>query len=570
MLVASRALVGVAARSLAETEDTVTLVQYRGLVLLGVAGRDERREPRRRARRPPVDRDTALCDRLVARGLVDRATSDQNRREVLVSLTRAGQALIRSVTAAPAGRDRHGYGPPDGETTRRYCRGIRRVRRGGGRSARRRLEVGLDDVTGRRLPVGGAASRAFARESRDVAAARRDRRRAHRARRRAVRHDRHQALDGLDNLPLWVDRARAAVGLTIAAVAAALDRTGRHTRDGRRVPPRVPRPDPPARRCAALARTDGRRHRDAGNRARRWVSKARRSTSARRSATRCNTRFPRLFTPLARRLCSSRARPPASPRSSSAPATGAVFALEVPYQDDLARRMLGPALVASASRLPRVRRDPRHRAVPRRHRHPAVLVQGPRRRAACSDCSPGSVPASSPGCCAARKRSRRASRRGSACRPRARLSPRASSPRATCRARTSRPVPATTRSGGRSIPPAASWLIAAILVLRCVATSTAVAGGGVGGLFIPLVVAGALAGRVVGGAVQRARHVAVHRDRRGRVPRRRLSRAARRGRVRRRSDRPARLRRPRPARGGRRRARDGHAVGHRLPACRQR
>ena len=34
VLVASRALVGVAARSLAETEDTVTLVQYRALVLL--------------------------------------------------------------------------------------------------------------------------------------------------------------------------------------------------------------------------------------------------------------------------------------------------------------------------------------------------------------------------------------------------------------------------------------------------------------------------------------------------------------------------------------------------------
>ncbi len=32
-----------------------------------------------------------------------------------------------------------------------------------------------------------------------------------------------------------------------------------------------------------------------------------------------------------------------------APATGAVFALEVPYQDDLARRMLLPALVSSAS-----------------------------------------------------------------------------------------------------------------------------------------------------------------------------------------------------------------------------
>lgn len=32
-----------------------------------------------------------------------------------------------------------------------------------------------------------------------------------------------------------------------------------------------------------------------------------------------------------------------------APATGAIFAIEVPYQDDLARRMLLPALVAAAS-----------------------------------------------------------------------------------------------------------------------------------------------------------------------------------------------------------------------------
>ena len=32
-----------------------------------------------------------------------------------------------------------------------------------------------------------------------------------------------------------------------------------------------------------------------------------------------------------------------------APATGAVFALEVPYQDDLARNMLLPALVSSAA-----------------------------------------------------------------------------------------------------------------------------------------------------------------------------------------------------------------------------
>jgi CIC family chloride channel protein len=44
-------------------------------------------------------------------------------------------------------------------------------------------------------------------------------------------------------------------------------------------------------------------------------------------------------------------------------------------------------------------------------------------------------------------------------------------------------------------------LLLAVLVLRCLATGAAVAGGGVGGLFVPLVVAGALLGRAFGVAV---------------------------------------------------------------------
>lgn len=44
-------------------------------------------------------------------------------------------------------------------------------------------------------------------------------------------------------------------------------------------------------------------------------------------------------------------------------------------------------------------------------------------------------------------------------------------------------------------------LVAALLVMRCIATSTAVGGGAVGGLFIPLVVTGALIGRLVGGEI---------------------------------------------------------------------
>jgi len=45
------------------------------------------------------------------------------------------------------------------------------------------------------------------------------------------------------------------------------------------------------------------------------------------------------------------------------------------------------------------------------------------------------------------------------------------------------------------------WLLIAVLVLRCLATATTLAGGGVGGLFVPLVVGGALVGRAVGDVV---------------------------------------------------------------------
>jgi CIC family chloride channel protein len=47
----------------------------------------------------------------------------------------------------------------------------------------------------------------------------------------------------------------------------------------------------------------------------------------------------------------------------------------------------------------------------------------------------------------------------------------------------------------------AEWVLGAVLVLRCAGTVSAVAAGGVGGLFIPLVVGGALAGRITGDAV---------------------------------------------------------------------
>ncbi len=42
---------------------------------------------------------TRLCDRLVAKGLVNRMSSAANRREVIVALTPQGDALVRAVSA---------------------------------------------------------------------------------------------------------------------------------------------------------------------------------------------------------------------------------------------------------------------------------------------------------------------------------------------------------------------------------------------------------------------------------------------------------------------------------------
>lgn len=97
-MTASRALLAVAARSLAAIDEDVTLPQYRALVVLGQHG------PRR-----PVDLAAALsvtpptatrmCDRLVVKNLVVRDRSDSDRRAVTVSLSEAGKQLVGEVTA---------------------------------------------------------------------------------------------------------------------------------------------------------------------------------------------------------------------------------------------------------------------------------------------------------------------------------------------------------------------------------------------------------------------------------------------------------------------------------------
>lgn len=97
LVTASRALVAIAARSLAQVEDQVTLPQYRALVIL--ASRDRLR-PVDLADALDVSPSTAtrMCDRLVRKELVDRVHSDSDRREVELRLSAEGRALVSEVT----------------------------------------------------------------------------------------------------------------------------------------------------------------------------------------------------------------------------------------------------------------------------------------------------------------------------------------------------------------------------------------------------------------------------------------------------------------------------------------
>ena len=98
VLRASRALVAVAARSIALVDGTVTLPQYRTLVALAVHGP---LNVRSLARELDVHPSTAtrMCDRLVERRLIGRETSRTSRREVTVWLMPPGRQLLTKVTS---------------------------------------------------------------------------------------------------------------------------------------------------------------------------------------------------------------------------------------------------------------------------------------------------------------------------------------------------------------------------------------------------------------------------------------------------------------------------------------
>jgi DNA-binding MarR family transcriptional regulator len=98
VLIASRALVAVATKSLGAAAEETTIAQYRSLVVLASRG------PQRLvdlAGALGVAPSTAgrMCDRLTRKGLIRRHRARADRRAVLVSITSAGREVVDQATA---------------------------------------------------------------------------------------------------------------------------------------------------------------------------------------------------------------------------------------------------------------------------------------------------------------------------------------------------------------------------------------------------------------------------------------------------------------------------------------
>ncbi len=98
LLRASRALVGIAARSLADIDD-VTLPQFRALVVLSSPNTTTSVSTLAAALDIHPTTATRLCDRLVDKKLLRRDPHPDDRRTIDLHLTTTGRRLVARVTA---------------------------------------------------------------------------------------------------------------------------------------------------------------------------------------------------------------------------------------------------------------------------------------------------------------------------------------------------------------------------------------------------------------------------------------------------------------------------------------
>jgi DNA-binding MarR family transcriptional regulator len=98
VLTASRVLVAIAARSLADAGEAVTLTQYRALVVLASRGPQSLATlAEALAVTPPTA--SRMCERLVRKRLVSRRLDRSDRRQVRIALSETGRQLIDAVSA---------------------------------------------------------------------------------------------------------------------------------------------------------------------------------------------------------------------------------------------------------------------------------------------------------------------------------------------------------------------------------------------------------------------------------------------------------------------------------------
>ena len=307
--------------------------------------------------------------------------------------------------------------------------------------------------------------------------------------------------DRVLQLDPWLIAVLPGVGLLVALAARRAIVGGHLAVDGGRVPQRVPRRAPRLRwrpfvaRLVAAVATLGS-----------GAPMGLEGPSLYAGATfgsRLQRRLPRVLREADRRVLLVAGAAAGVAAIFKAPATGAVFALEVPYRDDLARRMLLPALVASASAyLVFVAVNGTASLFP------IGGTPGFAIRDLLGAVAVGVIAGIGARCFAWLLRGAKNVAAG---------------PRPALHALAAGAALAAMFAAGRALtgesllvgsgyevvrwaadPGRSPWVLLAILGLRCLATSASVAGGGVGGLFIPLVVAGALTGSVIGGAVNQA------------------------------------------------------------------
>ncbi len=97
VLSASRVLVAVAARSLSDVAEEVTLTQYRTLVVLASRGPQNMAGLAEAVGVTPATA-TRMCDRLVKKKLIVRRTERGDRRQVRLVLSKSGLELVTAVT----------------------------------------------------------------------------------------------------------------------------------------------------------------------------------------------------------------------------------------------------------------------------------------------------------------------------------------------------------------------------------------------------------------------------------------------------------------------------------------